>query len=305
MVKRTYKPYLDSPATVTKNPSLGEVTYYEYVYNSFNGPPRVSLAGKASMGWLSQDPGTFAYTFAYLASYVTETRQTSVASGQTLTSVTSTYAPASSFLGNMPRSASGPDGVKKSYHYAMGTFANGTFTGSSSGTDSYSAVITGCATASSETASSPYNDPAGYGITGALVQLPRAQQVDHGGVDPRSSRLGPAHGTALPHGKRLAAGEPRGLHVQRQRALTSSVKSNGATQSSVYSGQQKTSDTDETGVTKTYRYDNAGRLIRVTRTGFGGINALSTAFTYDAMDHVLSTTTGWGHNRDTGQIRDV
>jgi len=295
MVKRTYKPYLDSPAAVTKNPSLGEVMDYEYVLDQWGGPARVSLVERRINGVLvSRTSSTYVYSVN--PTVVTETQVTSYASGQSLTSVHTSYGPYTSFLGRMPRSTTGPDGVRKSYVYRQGTYSGGAFTGSSSGTDTYSAIITGCASASSETNSTPYNEPAGGGLLGnfePLYLVPNKSTMEVSIRDRRALVLRTELHCYTGSGWQQVSHED--FTYNDSALLTSSVKSNGATQSSIYSGQQKTSDTDETGVTKTYEYDNAGRAIRVTRTGFGGINALSTAFTYDAMDHVLSTTTaGWG-----------
>ncbi len=296
MVKRTYKPHLDSPSTSTKNPSLGEVTYFEYVYDQFNGPPRVSLVERSINGVVvARTTSSYAYSFSS-TSFVTETKTTSHASGQTLTSVVSSYAPYSSFLGRMPRSVTNPDGVRKSYAYRQGTYSNGSFTGSTSGTDTLSAVITGRASASSETSSTAYNDNSGYGILGTfdpLYLVPNKSTMEVTIRDRRALILRTELHCYTGSAWQLVSHED--FTYNDSALLVSSVKSNGATQSFTYSGQIKTGDTDESGVTKTYEYDTAGRLTRVTRTGFGGINGLSISYTYDAMDHVLNTTTsGWG-----------
>lgn len=294
-VKRIYRPYLDSPSTVTKNASQGDVTYYEYVEDLFNGPPRVSLVERSIHGVVVSRVAS-TYTYSYTYSFVTETRATSYASGQTLASVLTSYAPWTGFLARMPRSTTGPDGVRKSYLYRQGTYASGVFTGLSPGTDTYSAVITGCASASSETSGTVYTGSSWSGQIGSFESLylvPNKSTMEVTIRDRRALVLRTELHVYTGSGWQLISHED--FTYTDSALLSSSVKSNGATRSHVYSGHQKTSDTDESGVTRNYDYDSAGRLIKVTRTGFGGINALSTAYTYDAMDHVLTTTTaGWG-----------
>jgi YD repeat-containing protein len=76
--------------------------------------------------------------------------------------------------------------------------------------------------------------------------------------------------------------------------LTDRTASNGAVYEASYSGERKSSETDESGITVSYTYDAAGRIDTVTRAAGGSIPALTTKFAYNAAGQVTQQIVGYG-----------
>lgn len=312
-IKYQFKPFLDSPSSVTYNTSQGEVTYYEYV-NDVHGMPTAPSLIETRVNGVLKSKVTISYNYNYNYGSTKETRTEYASSGQTFTTINSYFRDASWFLSRLPYYSVTADKVQTSHFYRRGTWSGTAFTVSGSGLASVAGRVTGSSVSGSDTLSSTYSgpythNPSGGDISGfePIYLVPGKSTME---LTTRNE-LGQVVKTesyVYSSGTWQLVGSAS-MTYNSIGQLISTVKSNGATTSSTYLGQLKMSDTDETGVTTTYSYDVAGRLSSEVRGGYAGVGAVTTTYTYDAMDRVLSKKRkGWGQSEElvtTNQYDDA
>ena len=296
-IKTRYRPYGTSPASATRSLTQGEVTSYTYSADPFG-----SLSRPASIVTKMNDKTTANTTINYDDTngaanngIVVSTRKDYSDATNSLQTVTKSYweKTTDTFLRNKPVSIVAPGAVKQSFAYQRGSWTAGTFTaGEDPNTASRIAVIPGSATASAGTL---YNSENGFALDPLYL------------VDGKSTKS-----VTFRDGRALVVRTES--HVWKNAVwvlisfvdfgynntglLVSRVASNGATATATYVGQLKMSDTDESGITTTYVYDAASRVVQSTRSGAtGGTPAVTippviTRFTYDAAGNVLSQSVG-------------
>ncbi len=301
--KYRYRPYNNAPATVTRDPTQGEVTYFEYLLDAFGVPTRPSLVqtsvnnvvtAKTSTGYTST-----AHPSSSTLMVVTATSQQYFDASHSLTTVTKYFqedagviTPSETFYRSQLYSVTNPDQSMVSYSYEHGSFSESThaFT-PGSGTASRIAVITGSANSSAGSLCSP----SGYGSSFAIDSVYLVDGKSTLSVTMRDSR-------ALVRRTESYAWSGGAWNLvsyvdfvyDYAGQLTSSVASNGATTTASYAGDQKMSETDASGITLTYLYDSGGRLWTVTKS-----SGPTTTIAHDAANRDVSETVwtaGYGEN---------
>jgi RHS repeat-associated protein len=301
-LKYKYQPYLNAPASISHDSSLGKVTYYEYVNDKFGAPTRPSLVQTTINGTVVAKTAT-TYNDGALDGPIDESVRTEYAdSSHGLNTTTRSY-PADgrdSFFRGQPFSTTGPDGVRQCFAYIRGawngtsfipkgTWASGVIT--TDGSWSRIAVLTGTANA----------------VSGAAHVARSTYGADDTDeiylIDGKSTRA-----VTIRNPRALIARTESYVWKHNQWNLTTSTdftydfggrligrtSSNGATYSATYVGGLKTSETDEAGVTTNYTYDAAGQILTATRVGSGVVASLATHFVYDAAGHTIEEDVGWG-----------
>ena len=296
-IQNRYRPYGQVPATPTFDPTKGEVTSYTYSIDPHGVLSRPASAsttinGKIVSGFnISYDDTNGGANNGIVVS----TRRDFASGSSFLTTVTKSYweKTTDTFLRNKPVSIVQPGAVKQSFAYQRGTWDTGTFTADAApNTASRIAVILGSATPS---AGNYLNSENGFALDPLYL------------VDGKSTKsVTFRDGRALvvrteSHVWKNSAWQPVSFvdfTYNNTGLLVSRVASNGATYTATYIGQLKMSETDESGVTTTYAYDAAARVVQSTRSGATGgtpavtIPALTTVFTYDAAGNVLTQRVG-------------
>lgn len=300
-VKYEFRPFLDAPITITNSPSQGEVVYHEWVADEYGTMNKPSLIQKSVNG-VVVSKSTFTYNYSYTLpptytanTLVTRTDYTS--SGNQLVSTQCYYGVGTSILAEMPIFALGADDLQTSYGYTRGTWANSVFTPGTSGKAMAVTTVSGVGTLSGGAVTLSVGHPSyplgNVGVWKTIYVVPGKSQMsvtirDERGLFVRSESL-IFDGSAW----RLVGSETRSNDVYGN--VVSVTKHNGATSSATYSGMLKMSDTDEQGISTSYTYDVAGRVISEVRSGFGGVGSVTTTYTYDAMNRVLTKTrSGFG-----------
>lgn len=296
-IKYVFRPFGSSSSSAnTTDPTAGEVTYFEYSIDPFGVYRRPSLietkvdntaTGKSTISY-SNVSGTING-----ANVVESTRADYNDSTHSLTTVTRYYREDENnlFLRNLVHANTRPDGVKISYAYQRGSLSGTTFTKSGSdglgaGSASRVAVITG-------TTGSGYTTYDGYDIDDlSLVDGKSTLQVtirDARALVVRTETYVWTSGawSSVPVSYTDFGYNYAGF-------LTSRTGNNGGTYSATYSGDQKTDDTDETGVIVTYGYDVEGRLYTAAKT-----SGPTTTYGYNAAGQVTSTSVSGSGTSET------
>jgi hypothetical protein len=289
-VKRTYRPFLDAPASVSTQASLGEVTYQEYVNDVFGAPMRPSLVETTVNGVVTARTTT-AYNDAVgsVNGYpLTETVTTAqVSTDRSLETVTRQYRNdvGLSLIRGQLYSVVEPDGVKTVYVYQRGTWNGTSFCVGSgalgSGSASRISVIRGSKHAAAG-AACPNVDS--YTVE-SLYLVDGKSTME---VTIRDSRALVVRTET--HARKAGAWNLVGWSTFTNDfagRVTQRTMSNGAVSSATYEGGLKKSETDEQGVVTTYAYDAMGRVSTKTRQGFGAIATVVTTYKYDAAGRVL------------------
>ncbi|HEY5551680.1 MAG TPA: hypothetical protein VIK52_07320, partial [Opitutaceae bacterium] len=284
-VKRTYRPWVSSPSTVTLNPALGEVTYFEYGVDPFGMYSRPTLVETKVNNVLTAKTTT-SYTNVSGTTngmnLVEAVNTNYAASASTLATTTRFYREdvAAAFFRGQVHSMASPGDIKVSYVRQRGTWNGSSFTktgsdGLGAGSASRIAVVTGT------------------GSTGTLYQT-------HDGYDIEDLRLVTNQSTM-----EVTVRDSRALIVRTEThvwsgsgwaevgavsyayntaaLLTTRTTSNGSILEIGWTGELKTSETDEAGVVLNYTYDYAGRRKEVTK-----VSGPTTTFAYNAAGLVTS-----------------
>ncbi|MEJ1974182.1 MAG: hypothetical protein WDM96_17515 [Lacunisphaera sp.] len=168
-VKYRYRPYNNSPSTLTRDVNQGEVTYYEYSLDAFGILSRPTLVQTSVNGTMTAK-SVIGYSEAAHSSsgtlmIVTATRQDYSDASHSLTTVTKYFredagvaTPAETFYRNLPYSVTAPDAGRTSYAYQHGDFNESThaFSVNASGAASRVAVITGTTNSAAGSACTAY-----------------------------------------------------------------------------------------------------------------------------------------------------
>lgn len=296
-LKYVFRPFNGSPSTIGFAPSAGEVTYYEYVADAWGVQTRPSLIKTTINGTLVASSAiSYADSTVNGMTVVTVTRadRTNDNSTHTLTTLRRYYREdtGDAFFRSQTHSVTQPDGVKTSFAYQRGSLSGSTFTktgsdGLGSGTASRIVVITGTTQSSGNAL---YQTHDGYDVDDLyLVTNKSTLQVTLRNAQARIVRAetyvwtGSAW-SSIPVAYEDFTYDWNGRLEQRQ-------SSNGALYSYTWSGDQKETETDATGVKLTYHYDAAGRVDYVEKESGGPLAyPQRTTFTYNAAGQVLTET---------------
>ncbi|MBP6865167.1 MAG: RHS repeat-associated core domain-containing protein [Candidatus Didemnitutus sp.] len=313
MLKFRYRPHNGSTLSAL---SEGEETYFEYTIDPFGRKTRPSLVrttidgvvvGRVETSYTDDtaatDNGMRLVSAVQLAQYA-EAADIATASLQTTTRYyreNASYfrADGSQFYDSLLHSVTRPDGVKTVYAYQRGQWEDGVFLkNGAGGTEMPDALdrgerdasrsITIVGLSSEVTGSDELNSYDGYEIDPIHIVANKSTMS----VEIRNSRA-----LVVRTENRIWTGTDWSLvsFVDYEYAdngmLTSRKTSSDATYSATYSGDQKLSETDESGISLSYLYDAAGRVSSVTKAAGGTLtHALTTSFTYNANGQVLSET---------------
>jgi RHS repeat-associated protein len=330
-IANTYAPFNNAPAAPASLPPAsgvaGTVTYSLDAFNCYTRPATSSsqvttsttvTTGSSSTTYATETPFS-AYTTHPRLTVVDATRVDNTDSSHTLTTLTKYFSEvvgiarasdnpqavsSDDFLNGQPYSVQQPTGVKQSYAYQRGTWDGTTFTPSSNaGLDAIMpdgvtkatagriAVITGTAVI----------PPAG--VTYSNLSTYAATPIDALNVIDGKSTLTVTIRDKFARPARMenyvwSAGSWvlltwTNLYYNNANQLTNRSNSNGTSYSATYQYEQLKSEMSESGITTSYTYDAADRVVTVTKAGVtgvaGGYNA-TTTYVYDAASHVLSTT---------------
>lgn len=294
-VKYRFRPYINSPASVSQNANQGEVTYYQYTQDVFGALGRLTLSQTKINGTLVGQVST-SYNDSYGAangSKITETTRQEYTGSGYLTTIIRAYRDDAddAFVRGQTHSQTNPDGTKVAFAYQRGSWNGGVFSPSPGsigvGDASRVSVIAGTTIATGATQCTSVD---GYQLDPLYI------------VDGKST-------------KQVTIRDYRALVVRTENYawksnawvlfsytdftydafahLVRRVTNNGATYTAVYDGDLKASETDEAGVTTAFTYDVAGRLETSTQVGVGAIPSVSTKFLHDAAGETIRTELGW------------
>ena len=286
-IKYTYRPFAALPASISHNVSSGEVTYNEYDVDPWGVLTRLKKTETSVNGTVTNRKTMTYGTGAY--GLVTVTTQ-DFKSLPTVSLYVSENA-ADAFARGKVISVKHPDTTQQSYAYDRGTWDGTTFTAFSPSPYSLfqtgplpntGAVSTGLASRIAVmNGSSDYNAGLLFNTYGAnpidslyLVDKKSTMQVtirDERALTVRTE-------THVWFANYNIAGYPLDTGSWQLVSyvdyaynwaglLVSKTASNGAVWTAVYDGLLKTSETDEAGVTTSYKYDAAGRVQYATRAG--------------------------------------
>ena len=292
-VKYRFRPFVNSPSTVTQNYTQGEVTYFEYVNDEYGAQRNPSLI-KTLVNNTETAKTTFGYNYNSLYANghaVNRLERTDYTSAtNSLLSVIRVYRSdwGDALYRGQIFSVTTPDNVRRSFAYETGTWNGSAFT-AGSGDASRVSEITGSALSSAGTSLSNHNSK-------VIEQLYL--------VDGKSTL-------------ETTIRDVRALIVRRDVAIWSSgtwrqagwtnftydiagnlilrTSNNGGTYSATYTGGLKSSETDEQGVVSNYTYDEAGRVSTASRQGSGVIGTLVYKYSYDAAGNRTTEWHGWGN----------
>lgn len=291
-VKMKFRPFGNSPATVTRDPSQGEVTYFEYDVDPFGFRTRLkdtqTFVNGVQVARSSMTYGDGSGYAPYVGGIVRQTRKDYTSAANLIATVSHFFPENDSdaFRRGKLVFVERPDGTKQCYAYARGTWDGTIFT---AGTGPASRVVKINGTASGS--GSWINSYGGSAI--GLVYLHSGSSTAE--VSIRDDR-------ALVVRTEMHVWNASAWHLVSFTNFTynfmglptSRVSSNGARYTATYDGLLKTSETDESGLTTSYLYDAAGRVSTASRAGYGAIGSLSTRFIYDAAGNVLREEVGVG-----------
>lgn len=296
-VKRRHRPYGNLPAAIPANLATntsGEITSYEYTADSTLVAPRPTLIETRIDGTLSGKT-VIAYTDlgsingSSVVQAVRDDYSGSDALGSPVGKLTTTTKffkedAADTFLRGLPYSIVRPDGVKVSYAYEQGSFdeTNKIFSAVADGVDTRISVITGVR-----------NDTgSGMSVQGTfdlddvfLVGGKSTQQITilNARAQLRRTETYVWAPTIAPFGwSRVAHAD---YSTDAFGHVSGSMASNATSTSAAYTGSQKASETDASGVKTTFAYDVAGRVKSITKE-----NGPKTELSYDAAGRVTGTT---------------
>ena len=278
-VQFRYRPFVSNPATPG---TIGaEQTVYSYESDPFNFNNRLSQITTSVSGGGST-------TFTGVTWFAYDNTDAGANDGVVLvTRTTADQSPtkmryysedtADEYKRSQPVSVQQADGTLKTFAYEVGRWDGATFTVGSTfdATNNASRITTMLGTANS---------------SGALTLVAnRSTKV----ITIRDIRALPARDESyIWNGSTWQLTTWTNYVYNFAGLLISRTSSNGAMDTATWDGQQKTSETDETGSTVSYTYDVAGRIATTTRAAAGSVPALVTSFTYDALGNVIEQRVG-------------
>lgn len=322
LISTHYESWCDSPGSVSFSSSQGKVTSYTYDYdadpNSYYGPPlakarptsqTTTINGTTSTQWSAsslsnRNPYSSSTTLKLNGlPLVATTRQDYAASGGTSQqSVYLFYREDSSawLYPTMPCSLTKADGTKDSYGYDCGTWnsSTNTFTAQSGlagavGAATRVTIFHGCSSSISGSTS--------------ISSIDGGQAIDPVYVVPGKStkevtiRDGTAYNVVRTETWVWASGawvliSWTNNTYDPANQLTQSSDSTGAVYSATWQGDFKKTETDPAGITTTYTNDNAWRVQSAQVAAAGSIGALTTQYSYDASNRMVSKVVGSGQS---------
>ncbi len=303
LLKYRFRPFNSSPASVSFDPALGEVTYFEYGLDPFGMKTRPTLVRTTVNNILTGETVIQYQNESSPVNGMTVVRATrtdqSDSGGQKLTQVTRFYAenatpsadPGTKFFRNLVHSVTQPNGVRKSFFYQRGMWDGSAF--AKNGSDG-SANWNGVPPSGSQKATR----------TGVIVGLQTGSSLlsYYDGY-----RLDDVHLVANKSTLELTIRDSRANIVRTEShvwtgsawALVASIdyehtlsgrvrkstQLNDAVNTAEYSGEQKVAETDETGLRISYTYDDAGRVRTATKE-----NGPTTTYGYNVAGQILTET---------------
>lgn len=287
-IKYSYKPYLNSPSTISTSPTLGEVSYHEYVNNLFQVRSRPSLQETRINGTLVAK-STWTYSDGDTVTEVVRTEHTSGSASLQHRTIYYRDDLGDSFVRGRLYSSTSPDGVRQVHLYQKGTWNGSTFTnGGGVGTASRIITVTGSSLSTA--------GPACPSIDGSPVNglyLVDGQSTLEVTIRDARALVVRTESGFRKNGTWLITQATNYTHDYAGR-VTQKVTSNGTTSTASYVGGVKTEDVDESGIVTKYSYDAMGRLVTKARQGYGPIATLVTTYTYDTAGRVKSEQSGSG-----------
>jgi YD repeat-containing protein len=294
-ISHEFRPFVNTPSAITRDPNLGDVRHFQYTTDEYGVVIKPALIERRINGTLVEKTTfTYQYNFWYRNNLsVTSTTKTQhTSSGATLTTTLRHYRPdwGPGWTRGQPYSITRPDGHRQAFAYELGTWNGTTFTPETTGTASRTSTITG--------SSQP--------TAGAQIVMFNGKEIEETYLLAGKSTLE----STIRDSRALVVRTERSIWTGSQWQLTQwtnftydfvgrltlRVSNTGATYSATYSGGLKTSETDEQGVTTTFDYDSAGRMVTKTRQGSGAIGTLVTKYTYDAADNIIEERIGFGQS---------
>lgn len=288
-VRHVFRPFGNAPAAIGFNETQGEVTIYDYSDDPFGWKTRPSsVERKINNATVARS----ATAYAEPAGLTVGGAQLVIATRSDYTDNTTSLATTTKFFReDVPDffvrgqiySVTQPDNVRVSYAYQRGTFNEATreFAPSANGAGSRIAVITG-------TVGSTYTADNGFDLDDlALIDGKSTREVvlrdDRALVRRKESHAWLSGAWALVAWTNYdydTAGH-----------LTQQTSNNGATYAATFSGDQKKSETDASGVRYAFDYDNAGRLWKIKKLAVNNTDVvLVTTLDYDPAGRVTTQT---------------
>jgi RHS repeat-associated protein len=290
MIKRKFRPYLNYPATISLDPTLGEVTYFEYATDPFGFYRRTSLVEtKINNVTVARSATSYANSTANGMQVVTATRVDSTNSTESLTSTSKFYREdvPDAFFRHQIHSSTDSAGVMGVFAYQRGTWNGTAFTFSASnglatGTASKTSAISGTNSSSGNTLYATHD---GYDIDDIYL-IPGKSTLKTVIRDSRALIVKDT--THIWSDGNWHLIDSNNFSYDSAGRLIMASTQNGTVHTNDYEGASKVSETTPAGVTFNYTYDAANRLKKVVKEAAGtAITAIQTEYTYDAADRLL------------------
>lgn len=273
--------------------SVANTTFaYDDSFNSSGYVAAFPIPGHSKLGVYKTTQSSYASSGA--TPLITITRQFSGNAG------TLSGSPFSDdFFAGLVYSVKSPEGLQQSYAYQRGTWNGSTFIPSSNGGADdgvASSFVSISGTSSAGSSGVAYTSYSGFPIES--IYLVPGRSTMNITIRDQYARIVRVEGYIYSGGIwNLLSWTNFGYGYGNE--LTSRTTSMNTSYSAVYSGGRLSSETDESGVTSNYTYDEAGRTQTVTRYG------VVTTYEYDSMSHVVKeTSTGGGESIVTSRTFD-
>jgi len=289
-ISQTFQPFVSAPASVSTSASSGLVSTYTYAADAFGMLTR-PLTIQSQVNGTIVSNSTIAYTAATVNGMTlvtaTSTDKTS-GTGSTLASSTSYYQEDTEddFFRSQVHSVTLANGSKQSFVRQRGTLSGITFTVGSTGKATRIGVINGAAsTATGATTLSSYS---GYTIS-TIYLIPNKSTFDVTYRD-NYARIARTESSVWDGAAWQLISWVNFSYNWRNQVI-SRISSNGDDYEAGYNGELKDWEQDGTGITVSYDYDVAGRLLHAIKAGLNGAPDLVTTYTYNASSQVIGQTT--------------
>jgi RHS repeat-associated protein len=302
-VSTTYGPYLNSPASISMVAGTGVVTSMTYAADPFGMLRRLATSESRINGTLvAKTSVAYAQSIVNGMYVVSATRQDqSNSAGSTLTSTTLTYQEdtGDAFFRNQAHAIIKPDRSAQSFIRQRGTWDGTTFTPAATpGTlapASRHGTISGVA---DNTAGTQLVSTYGTYVIQPLYLVPNKSTLDF--VIRNNFALTARTESYVWDGAGWNLISWTNFTYNNNNQLTNRVTSTGDTYDATYVGELKQWERDGTGIKATYGYDNASRVITVTKEGVSPQVDLVSATSYDAANRVL-TQSAYAATAPTGE----
>lgn len=300
LVHHRYRPFNNEPTTVSLDGTLGEITTYEYAADAFGRLSRptqiltqvkktasvTATTAKTEFAYVDSDGSGNALITANGMRVVETTRKDYSSAANYLETVTRNYREdvTDDFFRSQTHSVRRPDNVQQSFAYQRGTWNGTAFTkaannGLDPGPASRIAVVTGSALSAAGGGMTAYD---GYDIEDIyLVDGKSTLEVTI--RDSRALVVRTETHAWKSNAWNLVGSV--GYTYDAAGQLTGRTSAPGGQYQATYAGEQKTSETSETGITISYGYDVAGRVKTAAKA-----SGPTTTFAYDAAGQVVSET---------------